>query len=289
MRFSDSLTFIKDTRRNEMTDRVLKLVGVLNARELGGLKTSDGKTIRRKVLLRTGKLQNATVETIDMLKNEYKLNTIMDMRMSFERESAPNPVIEGVRDIHIKIFDETAIMGKMRMPPITDGFLSNPDNLKYAIKFFEETGGDGTLYVNMVEDKMGQKGYGRYLELLAGNTAREGMLWHCSFGKDRTGIATAFILSLLGVSRGQILEDFLLTNETFADEIEESKLTLRKYLPDKEKADIYALMLKGAASIAMNNLLDHMENNYGSVEGFAREKLNVDDEMISTLKEIYTE
>ncbi len=268
-------------------DRMLNLEGIPNIRDLGGIRTTDGKTVRSGALLRSGKLQNATDASIKVLKDKYRLKLVMDFRMSFEIELSPNPVIEGVEDIRLPIFDETKEIGSMKMPPITENFLSKPENLEYAIHFFDVTGADGRLYINMLEDPVGQAGYGMFLKRLAQNKDRDGMLWHCSYGKDRTGIAAALILSLLGVSRADIMDDFVITNSVYKKDIEESKAVLHKYIQDTQKADIIALMLKGAAAFVMEKLLDHFDANYGSTIGFAKEKLGVDDEMIDTLKNLY--
>ena len=258
--------------------------GIENARDPGGMKTIGGDTLRKGILLRTGKLENATERDIEKLKEEYSLRTIIDMRMSHERESHPNPGIEGVRDIHLPILDESRMMGVMSFDVKNDSGL--PDDVFYSLKLYEATGADRMLYVHMIDNEVGEKGYKEFLRLLADNDKRRGIVWHCSYGKDRTGIGAALFLALLGVSREDILADFEQTNETYAGGIEQTEEYFSKHM-DAGLAHDVALMARGVNPECMEKLFEFTDREYGSVRDFARERLDVDEDMLQTLRKLY--
>ena len=83
----------------------LGLTGIGNARELGGYRASDGRTVRRGVLLRTASLAGATEEDLRALREKYHLAVVADFRMDAEAERAPDPDIDGVRNLRIPIMD----------------------------------------------------------------------------------------------------------------------------------------------------------------------------------------
>ena len=66
---------------------------ISNARELGGYKTRDGKTVREGVLLRTAALTEASREELDSLVRQYHLSAIIDLRAGYELAEEPEPVV----------------------------------------------------------------------------------------------------------------------------------------------------------------------------------------------------
>ena len=69
---------------------------ISNARELGGYKTKDGKTIRKGVLLRTAALTDISQEDAEALIERYNLAAIIDFRAGYELAEDPEPVVSGV-------------------------------------------------------------------------------------------------------------------------------------------------------------------------------------------------
>ena len=88
------------------------LTGVGNARELGGYACEDGRVVRSGVFLRTAALANATEDDLQRLKDDYHLCVVLDLRMTREVESAPDPEIDGVKNLHLGIIDEEAMAAK---------------------------------------------------------------------------------------------------------------------------------------------------------------------------------
>lgn len=85
----------------------IELTGVANARELGGYKTVDGKTIKRGKILRTAALNKATDEDLALLKNKFNLKNIIDFRTSSEIASGADKAVDGAAHTNVDILGVT--------------------------------------------------------------------------------------------------------------------------------------------------------------------------------------
>ena len=152
----------------------LGLSGVGNARELGGYACADGRAVKPGVFLRTAALANATEEDIWILKDDYHLSTIVDLRMATEVESAPDPEIEGVKYLHLGIIDEEEMAAKRQAisAEVMEGLdlSKKTDQLKLAIRLGIIS---DQMYVEFLSGEPGKAGYARlFRELLALPEAR---------------------------------------------------------------------------------------------------------------------
>ena len=108
---------------------------------------------------------------------------------------------------------------------------------------------------------------------------------HCTAGKDRTGVSTAFLLSILGVSREVIEDDYLLTNldtERQADFIENTV----GYPEGYDRAKL--ITAAGVPIDAMKDFLDGVESKWGSVIEYLK-KIGISEEQMGTIRNIFLE
>ena len=108
------------------------------------------------------------------------------------------------------------------------------------------------------------------------------LLWHCTFGKDRTGMAALFILHALGAEEDAIIEDYLLTNkmtqakiQSVLDGIEDAGLRHAVHVITTVQEEY---LHTGIASIS---------EAFGSLEQFMRDALQVTDKKKARLRELY--
>jgi protein tyrosine/serine phosphatase len=162
-------------------DRHILLEGASNFRDLGGLVTDDGRTVRRGRLYRSDALFRLTTADVAILQ-ELGIATIIDLRSDDElRRSGPGPMeATGVRHERVPIVDV----------PATE----------------ERTLGE--MYIDMLDGL--QDRFAHIVTILA-DTGRLPAIVHCWAGKDRTGIVTALILSALDVPATEIVADYALT------------------------------------------------------------------------------
>lgn len=264
-----------------MESQTLGLEKVDNARQLGGYYTQDGRKVKANMLLRSGKLINATEDDIAKLTDTYHLGTIVDLRTTSEIEQAPNPTIDGVEDIHVPILDEDSHSAAM-----TNIYGSDPVDALIGMAT------DGTLsddmYITTINSESAKKGFAEFFQILLDNEEGKAVLWHCTGGKDRTGTAAVLLLSALGVDEDTILDDFALTNEFFKGKIDYMGAEAAKKTDDQEIID-GVRTLTGVSRDFMKKMIDYLTDEYGSVENFIIEELNVSKDDIVKLQDMYLE
>lgn len=266
------------------------LEGVGNARELGGYQSENGRTVKRGVFLRTAALGGATEADIQRLGEVYQLATVIDLRMTSEIEAAPDPEIEGVKNIHLGIIDEEVLEEKRQSlsPEDLEGLdLTNTlDRLKMASKL--GIVGD-QMYVNFLSGDAGKAGYKQLFQELLELPEGGAVLFHCTQGKDRTGCAAMLILSALGVDEETILADFTLTNIYNEALIESERQMLSAQGVEGEEQEIYLRLMDEVDAQYMINALDWMRDSYGSALGYISDELGIEEAQLETLRDRYLE
>ena len=268
-----------------MESQTLGLEKVDNARQLGGYYTQDGRKVKANMLLRSGKLINATEDDIAKLTDTYNLGTIVDLRTTSEIEQAPNPTIDGVEDIHVRILNEDTPTDA-NSAAMTKIYGSDPVDALIGMAT------DGTLsddmYITTINSESAKKGFAEFFQILLDNEEGKAVLWHCTGGKDRTGTAAVLLLSALGVDEDTILDDFALTNEFLKSKIDYMGAEAAKKTDDQEIID-GVRTLTGVSRDFMKKMIDYLTDEYGSVENFIIEELNVSKDDIVKLQDMYLE
>ena len=178
---------------------LLPLEGGFNLRDMGGYATVDGRTVRRGLMYRSGVMSYLT-EADERHLASLGIGTVCDLRRAGERKRHPSSWCERV-GVHYWSRDYTESSGVLG--ELLRGTL--PDAAAVRAKMLH-------LYPELLVD------HAPSYRFLFGRLA-EGhvpLLFNCSAGKDRTGVAAALILSMLGVPRETVFDDYLLTNR-FAD------------------------------------------------------------------------
>jgi protein-tyrosine phosphatase len=181
----------------------------MNFRDLGGIRTADGRSIKSGLLFRSGDFFSLTSGDVRKLE-KMGLAMIIDLRAMREIIQRPDKEIATVNQvIHIDIHD--AARDK------AEKFLENNDAKGLETVLI----GD---YERMVD--IHQADFRRFLQILA-TTDNLPLVYHCAAGKDRTGLATVFLLVALGVEIDHIWDDYMATNQFAASYTEKiiSKVT----------------------------------------------------------------
>lgn len=180
------------------------LQGVPNCRDMGGLVTESGKSIRPNMLIRSAHLVNATPQDTDELTREHRLSMVIDLRTDFGITREPDVRIPGVTYVHAPIFDDS-VLG------ITHDNDKDADLQGYKSALNVPPMED--LYRMMVLQEDCRENLGHIMRTIMEHDYETGsVLWHCSEGKDRCGLVSALVLAALRVNAHTIMEDYLLTN-----------------------------------------------------------------------------
>lgn len=264
----------------------IELESLVNTRDLSHIQSKDGRKIKTKKLLRSGVLNHCNEQDASILKNDYDLRTVIDFRTATERKEKPDRIIDGVNYIINPILRESAF-GITREN-------QKKQELDEKIRLQLENGEtlDGiedmmVIYHQLAYDEYCQSQYAQFFELLT--EEREGaILWHCSAGKDRVGIATALLLTFLGFDYETVMQDYLLTNQYVMPEA----LAAEKALAEKLNSVEAGIMIKELLLVReeyLESYFNGIKEKYGSFDAYATSKLNMDESRIQRLKDLYLE
>lgn len=260
----------------------IHLNSIRNARELGGYITADGRRVKSGVLLRTANLSGISDDDVRLLTDVYRLAHIVDFRMDMELPGAEDPPIAGAEYHHLNVIDPSLF------PPQEDASAGAALDLVQSVEMSEKIGAfDGRMYVGFLSGLTGRKAYADFFRILLSADPDRAVLWHCTSGKDRTGLAAMLLLSVFGVDEETIIEDYLLTNAYNAKRIEGTRLYLRAQGYDDVFVEKAILVLDAISESMMRTAIAYLKKEYGSVVGYVRDGLQIDQDDINSLKEKY--
>lgn len=249
----------------------------MNVRDLGGYRTQDGRQVKKGLLIRCGapgEMDAGEVETFARLG----IVSLMDFRSGDERSKLPDPI--GVSESYypisaVKIDDDTEVdyspAALMRMVMQQKG----KDKVGNLVReFYKETLFDNEAFRKMFE------------LLLSG---RVPMAFHCSAGKDRTGVAAILILLALGVDRETARWDYMLTN------LYRRKLLKAEYNKHKVLNRIsrnmhsVATLSHGVFTETVDAIYEAVEERYGDFDTYFAGEYGLGPAEREKLRRMYTE
>jgi len=247
--------------------------GADNIRELAGLCARDGRVIKSKRLIRADGLGNLSAGDVRFLTEEMKVRTAVDFRTAGERRNSPEPELPGVRMVWLPLLEEqvegiTHEQNDEEKKQDPTGFLG-----RLLASGLDGKGYMEATYRDLAKTPKAREGYRRFFEILLAE--EEGaVLWHCSKGKDRTGIGAALILFALDVPEATIYDNYRETNQRLARHIETSMASVRQKVADEKlQEDIHALHLAQENYLAA--YLDEVKKGWGSMDAFLERELGV--------------
>ena len=250
--------------------RLLPMDGAYNTRELGGYKTTYGKSVKWGVLFRSDKLSDISENDQKYLQS-LGIKRIVDFRSEEEKTEDPNIIPEGINYIETPINVDGAMRSKI------EAVLKGETN-KEVISFLVDANKEFvTNYTRVYED------------FLRGLIDEDGpTLFHCTAGKDRAGFAAAITLIALGVSKEDVIEDYMKTNVFTKHRIDEMIDKIELMSLYQADAEILRPLI-GVEQIYIETAFKTAEEKYGSLENFIREGLNISDEEIQILRNKFVE
>lgn len=253
-------------------DRTIPFDGIENARELGGLVMQDGRSIRSGKLVRSGNLALASDHDVAILKDRFHLSDVYDFRSDPEVAGAPDREMDGVHNMHLSTLPQALVdaftagradTAKMQV----SGFMERLAEYAFNPKA-QEMGRQ--LYPAIVSDPTSQQRYGAFLKGVL--DAEGGVLWHCSQGKDRCGWGAAFVLAALGASRETIVQDFDLSNVSYATQVEAISEKVKELGGGEEELAFIQAMV-GVSTKNFESTLDLIDSQYGSLSAYLEKAL----------------
>lgn len=260
-----------------LTNQLIGVKSGRNFRELGGYKTADGKTIKMHKLLRTANLGTLD-ETDRKFLHDYGVKYVVDFRSQAEVDHEPDRVPEGAEYDYDPVFSEDLTNASKSIEEVIKQGQKNPQ-AGYEHMMF--------AYDDMITSEPAQKAYRRFFDLLLANDEEgQSLIFHCTAGKDRTGVGALLILTALGVPLETIKQDYLLTNIATADFVN----NMLKQAKAQGADDATLNILKDFQTVHIeyiDHVLATINGKYGSVDNYLHDIMKLTDAEISKLRKIY--
>ena len=244
-----------------------------NLRDLGGYKTQNGKRVKKGYFFRSSRLMDFDQAELEIL-NSLNIKKIYDLRSKEEVKDAPDPTLKGAEYIHSSAaarVDGTEV----NFSPaalIAENVYSKECNDEFTHKVY------GNLPFSYAYKRM-------FEDIVAGNVP---ILFHCSAGKDRTGIAAILILLALGVDEETAMYDYMLTNEYRKEYIERFKKDFPLTKLDGELAGML-LAYEGVTYTNADYSLKRIKEKYENYDEYFEKEYNLDKDVLQRLRDLYTE
>ncbi len=244
----------------------LGIASVPNLRDIGGYINKEGKTVASGVVYRSNQLNPVSDEDMKKLaalglKNDY------DLRTEAEITNAPDEIPSGVEYISLNVLADAkqssaAMLGKLlHMPKEANEKLGGGKIDAMFLEGYRE-------FVILPSAKLAYQ----ELFLSLSDPAKTPAIFHCTTGKDRTGWATAALLTLLDVSPELVMEDFLKSNDYIIP-------MYRKQIDGFVAAggdSLIPLAIFGVKPEYLNASFDEVQKSFGTIENYFSEGLGID-------------
>ena len=225
----------------EEIERRITLEGCVNFRDLGGYATANGHTVKWRRLFRADAPNTLTAADVQTITGTLGISAVIDLRNSSGvlTDGRGLLALSGIGYHHFPFLERRGV------PPPTSG---EDSEIRLTEIYQWMLQNSGTLIAQ------------------AFTTLAQGVnhpaVFHCSAGKDRTGILAATILAVLGVSHEDIVEDYLMTNEV----IDGILARLRK-MPGFENSTRVGIV---APRPAIEKFLSETKSEFGGSEAYLR-------------------
>lgn len=248
-----------------------------NFRELGGYKTKDGRTIKKGVLFRSGALGYMSKREIAALE-KIGLKSILDFRSRLEEASFPDPPIEGATNYNISAIrdnegnDVEYSAGAMFAMALKEpGFDKIASLMRHVYSFIAF---DSEAYKKMFDLMLRE---------------RTPILFHCTQGKDRTGVAAILIMLALGVDEETILDDYVLTNKYRSKLIKASLNKHRILTRLSRNMHTFMWIQEGVDRSFGEAVIKMIHKRYPSYEAFFEKEYDLTQADLEKLRDLYLE
>lgn len=247
----------------------LRLAGAPNFRDIGGYETENGGKVRTGIAYRSDQINllgDADLAALDALHPA----AVVDLRTATERQREPDRVPPGVDYVVLDVAaDSTESLG---------------GDMRLAMTQIAQGQGEALLVAanrEFVTLPSARQSYAGLIRLIL--SSKRPVIFHCTAGKDRTGWATAIILTLLGATRETVLQDYLLSNERLAAKNASTLSAVAASQSNIPPAYLEPVLTVKAKYIEA--AFFEVDRTYGSFDKYARDGLGLSEEEIQGLRE----
>lgn len=259
---------------NERGQRFMRELKIRNFRDVSGYRNQYGQIMKKNKIFRGASLNMITLEDAVYMENDLHIRYILDYRDEKESLMAkdicfPHAVYERIGALQVSQATEqgfdfgTMLKGEMSL-----------DKIKFLIDYISE-GYRGMAFNNPA--------YHRLFELLLRNDGH--VYFHCTAGKDRTGVSAFLIMMALGMSEEDGINEYLLSNEYLKAYNDAFCEKLNISLDMREYCDPLLYVQKENMMLLINSI----KEKYNDYYEFLEKEYGIDEVKRKQLREIYCE
>ena len=264
----------------------LPVKGIVNARDLGGYTMLDGRIVESGRLLRSAHLADATDEDIRNLER-LPVTAVIDFRKEQEKVGKVDREVPGARYTSLPVDPSGNAMATATEEEKKKFSGQKKFDVRKVIVFAafnkKAQAVAREMYPTLLFDPDCQQQFARFFRLVL-ETDHGAVLFHCTQGKDRTGIASALLLAALGADRETIVADFDATNRVYEKDVRKYSRRV-KFWGGKEEEVAVVKSFLGANTDNFVAALDEVERRYGSLEAYLKGPLGLTESDLGTLRE----
>ncbi|EFK33113.1 Tyrosine-protein phosphatase precursor [Chryseobacterium gleum] len=248
--------------KNE-TEKVIHLKKVTNFRTVGNIKNTEGRTLKEGRFYRSAHLHKLKKRSFDRF-DELGIREIIDLRNSKEIAQKPDQIPAENTYKKYSAFEDEGDQLSQAKKLVLKGKVNASDADKRMIDFYREYVTENPETIKTI-----------ITEVLE---SKDPVLYHCTAGKDRTGIITALILTILKFDKETIYNDYLLSNN-YRKDLVQKRLRLANRLHFLyPKMDLQVLeKLSWVEKRYLDAAFEEINKKYGSADAYIQQVLGISD------------
>ncbi len=261
------ITPMMNAQISDSLRRVVKMEGAYNFRDAGGYKTADGKEVVLGKVYRSDAINRLSDKDLVTFKN-HKIKTVVDFRGTEEAKKAKDRLPENTNYL-------LCPAGSENLPNVQD-MAKLLKNKNFLVGMYGE---EGLPY-------FGERYRALFVQLLT-LKPDEALLYHCTGGRDRTGMASALFLKILGVPQDVIESDYVASNFYLA----KNPTMHQMYSGLSKMSGLSENQIKAEMELRpelIRSFFAAITKKYGSIENFFQVEMGIGPREIAVLKQKYT-
>ena len=257
-------------------ERIIPLLNTHNFRDLGGYPTVNGQTVKWGKIFRSDKLSQLSDQDQQQLTT-LSIQTDIDLCSKEEIIAAPDQLPEHIEYLSNPVFQRDVTDSSKSVDGLSNELRSNPLAGRQHMQ---------TVYHNMMTSQHAAHAFHTVFEQLLTVNENQSILFHCTAGKDRTGMSAYLILRALGVSAEIAKKDYLLTNTALKNFLNGRQAMLRAAQRPSTLIDNYTALWTADPSY-LEAARQVIKEQYGSVENYLRSAVGLTKNDRADLRKLY--